>query len=259
MGRQDRTVVLRALTVLAVAGSWCWISAAPSGSAGVTAATVTFGQSACFSGPNAHLGIRYQAGIEAAFRERNELGGIHGRSVELVSVDDAYEPGEAAENAERFVAQDDVLAVVGGIGTPTAKRIAPILRDGGVPFVGLFTGAAILRNSDRYPNVVNVRASYRQEIDVLVEHMVKDLGKRRFGVIYQDDAFGRSVLADFVVVLEDHDLRFWRSPPIRRTRTRFIRVSSRSRRRILTPCFWPEAAPQTLTSSIWRIRSDTTT
>lgn len=206
MNRRNRSKARRTLALVVVAGSWCWTSAAPPGSKGITDEAVEFGQSACFSGPNAHLGISYRTGIEAAFSERNQQGGIHGRSIELVSLDDAYESGKAAANAKRFVAQDDVFAVVGGIGTPTAKRIAPVLREGGVPFVGILTGAAILRNSNRYPNIVNLRASYRQELHVLVHHMVRDLGKRRFGVIYQDDAFGRSVLADVVSVLGEHEI-----------------------------------------------------
>ena len=126
--------------------------------------------------------------------------------MELVAVDDFYEPQQAAENAERFVARQDVFAVIGGVGTPTAKRIAPILRDAEIPFVGLFTGADFLRNLERFPHVVNLRASYLEEIEVLVEHMVNKLGKQRFGVIYQDDAFGRSALANYRSVLGEYDL-----------------------------------------------------
>ncbi len=71
-------------------------------------------------------------------------------------------------------------------------------------FAPALTG--ILRNFERYPNVVNLRASYLEEIEVLVDHMVNELGKRRFGVIYQDDAFGRSALADYQSVLNSYDL-----------------------------------------------------
>ena len=90
--------------------------------------TVLFGQSACFSGPNKRLGFNYRSGIEAAFSERNDRGGVNGRPLELLSLDDSYEPDLAAANAERFAAENEVLAVIGGVGTPTAKRIAPVLR-----------------------------------------------------------------------------------------------------------------------------------
>ncbi|MDE0102574.1 MAG: ABC transporter substrate-binding protein [Bryobacterales bacterium] len=176
------------------------------GPPGVGDHSIRFGQIACFSGPNAHLGVRYRAGIIAAFREINEQGGVHGRTLELEGFDDGYEPTRAAENAERVVAQNDVVAVIGGVGTPTARRIAPILRDAQIPFIGMFTGADFLRDIDRFPNTVNLRASYNDEVVLLVDHMVNGLGKRRFGVIYQDDAFGRSVLAHYRSALAEFNL-----------------------------------------------------
>ena len=166
--------------------------------------TVLFGQSACFSGPNKRLGFNYRAGIDAAFHERNDRGGVNGKSLELVSLDDAYEPDLAAANAERFAAENEVLAVIGGVGTPTAKRIAPILRTAQIPFVGPFTGADFLRNAERFPNVVNLRAGYFDETRMLVDHILKERGKNRFGIIYQDDAFGRSVLKNFKAVLDEY-------------------------------------------------------
>ena len=173
---------------------------------GVKADKVVFGQSACFTGPNQKLGLHYRAGIQAAFRERNDLGGVNGRALELISLDDAYEPEQAATNAEWFVSEDNVLAVIGGVGTPTAKRIAPVLRTARIPFVGPFTGADFLRDAERYPNVVNLRASYLDETRTLVKHIVGDRGKNRLGIIYQDDAFGRSVLRNYREILDHYNL-----------------------------------------------------
>ena len=173
---------------------------------GVTDGAIVFGQSASLSGPNLHLGIHYRAGIEAAFGERNRRGGVAGRLLELRSLDDHYEPEQAAANARRFADRNDVFAVIGGVGTPTARRIVPILRAAGIPFIGPFTGADFLRDPERSPNVVNLRAGYLDETQVLVDYMLHDLGKRRFGIIYQDDAFGRSVLRNFHSVLESYDL-----------------------------------------------------
>ena len=173
---------------------------------GVYADKIVFRQSACLTGPNRNLGRHYRAGILAAFGERNAVGGINGRSLELVTLDDGYEPGQAAANAERFVAEDDVLAVIGGVGTPTSRRIAPVLRAAGIPFVGHVTGAGFLRDAKQYPNVVNLRASYQDEIRMLVNHTIRDHGKSRFGIIYQDDAFGRSGLKGYKVALDEHSL-----------------------------------------------------
>ena len=173
---------------------------------GVTAEAVTFGQTACFSGPNQRLGIDYRTGILAAFAERNAAGGVRGRQLELIALDDGYEPEQAAQNAERFADANDVLAVVGGVGTPTAARIAPVLRTAGIPFIGHVTGADFLHDGERFPNVVNMRASYFDEVQVLVRHMVEERGHRRLGIIYQDDAFGRSVMRSYLAALAEHDI-----------------------------------------------------
>ena len=173
---------------------------------GVTEETIRFGQSACFSGPNLNLGCQYQQGILAAFDERNRAGGVLGRQLQLVSLDDGYETERAAANARRFAERNDIFAVIGSVGTPTARRIVPILRDAGIPAVGQYTGADFLYNVARYPNVVNLRAGYAEETRLLVDHMVNALGKRRFGIIYQDDAFGRSVLGNYRGALQSHDL-----------------------------------------------------
>ena len=176
------------------------------GETGVTSDSIVFGQSACFTGPNRNLGLYYRAGILAAFEERNREGGINGRSLRLVSLDDSYEPDQAAANAETFATENNVLAVIGGVGTPTARRIAPVLRTAKIPFVGPFTGADFLRNSVRFPNVINLRAGYMDEVVTMVDYIVNELGKHRFGIIYQDDAFGRSVLRNYQTALEAHDL-----------------------------------------------------
>ncbi len=198
-GRARRLLALAWLQVLVLPGV---LAAAP----GVTESRVVFGQTACFSGPNRHLGIRINAGIQAAFSARNRQGGVDGRQLELTAKDDGYEPNAAAANAAEFVAMDNVFAVVGGVGTPTTRRSAPILREAKIPLVGMFTGADFLRNPQAFPNVVNLRTGYFEEVEALVDHMINDLGKKRFGVIYQDDAFGRSVLANYVTVLNRHDL-----------------------------------------------------
>ena len=178
------------------------VAAAP----GVTEDTVTFGQSGCFTGTCATPGLQYRAGILTAFHERNRAGGVGGRELKLVSRDDGYEPGLAAANADWFATTGEVFAVIGGIGTPTARRIAPTLRRAKVPFVGHLTGADFLSDARRYPNVVNVRTVYAEEVRRLVAHMFEELGARRFGIVFQDDSFGRSVLASYEAALEAFDL-----------------------------------------------------
>jgi len=87
-----------------------------------------------------------------------------------------------------------VFALVGAVGTPTSVATQPIATEAGIPFIGAFTGAEFLRNPFK-PNVVNVRASYFQETETMVERLTKDRGVTRIAVLYQDDAFGRAGLA----------------------------------------------------------------
>ncbi len=196
---------LAALAVALVVGAaWC---AAPAAAApGVTEDAITFGQSAPLSGPGEHGGRQYRAGLLAAFHERNAEGGVHGRQLKLVTRDDGYEPNPAVANARQFVVENEVFAVIGSVGTPTAKRMLPIFRSAMMPFVGPFSGAEFLRDAERNPNVVNLHAGYREEVQLLVNHLYDHERARRFGIIYQDDAFGRSILKHFHDALTALDL-----------------------------------------------------
>ncbi|MDA3961390.1 MAG: ABC transporter substrate-binding protein [Planctomycetota bacterium] len=156
---------------------------------GVTDAEILIGQSAALTGPAAKLGLGMQAGLQAAFAEANAAGGVHGRQLKLVSRDDGYEPDRAIESTLGLIEEDEVFMLSGYVGTPTAKAAVPIITDMEVPLVGLFTGAGFLRDPVK-ADVFNVRASYDQEIEALVERLTKDLGAAKIGVFYQDDGFG---------------------------------------------------------------------
>ena len=173
---------------------------------GVGEDSVVFGQSAVFSGPNQNLGCQYQAGILGAFDEVNATGGVKGRLLQINSMDDSYEPERAVNNAESFIAEDQVLAVIGAVGTPPARRSLPIYRDAAIPVIGLYTGADFVYDTERFPNVVSLRASYADETRLLVSHLLGRLGKSRFGVVYQDDSFGRGVLNNFRDALEEENV-----------------------------------------------------
>ena len=152
---------------------------------------ILFGQSAAFSGPTQELGRNMRLGIEAAFEEVNEQGGVHGRKLALVSLDDGYKPEPAIANTINLIEQETVFALIGAVGTPTSRSAAPVARDAGVPYVAPFTGAAFLRD-EALPNVINLRASYNQETEAMVDRLVRDLGISRIAVMYQDDSFGRA-------------------------------------------------------------------
>ena len=172
---------------------------------GVFEDSVVFGQSAAFKGPAAALGLGMRQGILAAFEEANAEGGVNGRKLDLVSYNDGYEPDKAIENTKKLLQVDNVFALIGEVGTPTSKAAQPIASDAGVPFIGPFTGAEFLRTPYKR-TVINVRASYYQETEAMVEHLVTDLGVSRIAILYQDDSYGRAGLGGVKRALEKRNM-----------------------------------------------------
>ncbi len=160
---------------------------------GVTADTILIGQSAALSGPAEALGREMKAGAEAYFNAVNKAGGINGRKIKLISLDDGYEPDRAKANTEKLIVEEKVLALFAYVGTPTANASLPIFTKAKVPFVGAFTGAQSLREPfNRY--IFNVRASYFDETEDIVRHLTS-VGVTRIAVFYQNDGYGQAGLA----------------------------------------------------------------
>lgn len=162
---------------------------------GVSAEEVHFGQSSALDGPAKALGEGMRLGILAAFDEVNRAGGVHGRRLRLTTLDDRYEPVEAIANTRRLIEEEKVFGLIGMVGTPTSKAAEPIATRAGVPYLGAFTGAEFLRDVQKRPTVINVRASYYQETEEMVERLTGDLGLNRIGILYQDDSYGRAGLS----------------------------------------------------------------
>jgi ABC-type branched-subunit amino acid transport system substrate-binding protein len=173
---------------------------------GVTSDTVTFGQVAAFDGPAGALGREMRAGIVAAFEETNKTGGVKGRKLVLISEDDGYEPSRSIEATKKLLGEGKIFALIGAVGTPTSAAALPIAAEAGAPFIAPFTGAQFLRDPFK-PNVVNVRASYFQETETMVERLTKDRGVSRIAILYQDDAFGRAGLAGVQRALDKRGMK----------------------------------------------------
>ncbi len=155
---------------------------------------LVFGQSAALSGPAAALGSGMRLGLLAAFEEVNRAGGVNGYTLSLESLDDRYEPESAINNTRTLIDERKVFALIGAVGTPTSLAAQPISTEAGVPYIAPYTGAEFLRDAQRAPNVVNLRASYYQETEEMVARLTEDLGIQRVGIFYQDDSFGRAGL-----------------------------------------------------------------
>jgi ABC-type branched-subunit amino acid transport system substrate-binding protein len=168
---------------------------------GVSADEIVFGQAAVLEGPAAALGLGMQLGLNAAFDEINAKGGVHGRKLKLVSINDGYEPDRAIAATKKLIEADKVFALVGAVGTPTSAAAQPVATAAKVPFIGAFTGAGFLRNP-KLENVINVRASYDAETEAWVRHLTEDLKISKIAIFYQDDAFGRAGLSGFKKAME---------------------------------------------------------
>lgn len=171
---------------------------------GVYSDRIVFGQSAALSGPASELGKGMRAGILSAFKEVNDRGGVNGRRLELRSLDDKYEPEAAIVNTQRLIGES-VFALIGAVGTPTSKAAVPVAEESDVPYIAPMTGAEFLRDSERR-TVINLRASYYQETEEMIERLTADLGINRVAILYQDDSFGRAGLQGVLLALERRKL-----------------------------------------------------
>ena len=172
---------------------------------GVTSNRILFGQAAPLTGGAAPLGLGVRLGIEAAFKEVNATGGINGRKLELLSKDDKYDPFLSIDVTRDILANSNVFALIGPVGTATTVATRPLAAAAHVPVIGPYTGAKALRDPVD-PNLINFRASYGQETEVMVDHLTKDLGYTRIGIFYQDDAFGRAGLAGLNAALSKRNM-----------------------------------------------------
>ncbi len=157
-------------------------------SAGVTDSEIIIGQSCQLSGPLAGLSSEVRQGAGLYFDHVNASGGVRGRKIRVVVVDDAYDPKKAAENTRKLIDEDKVLALFQYAGTPPSLAALPIAEERAVPFIAPFTGADGLRKADsRY--VFNIKAGYAAELDAMVKQLAA-VGISRIAAVYLNNPFG---------------------------------------------------------------------
>jgi branched-chain amino acid transport system substrate-binding protein len=155
---------------------------------GVSASTIVIGQSAPLSGANAELGNDIRNGALAYFRKVNEAGGVHGRKIELASLDDGNTVPRAEQNTRKLVEEQGVFALFGYASATLSRPALPIVEKHRVPFLSPFTGADPMRVFNKH--VYNMRGSYAEELEKIVDHFAP-LGVKRFSIVYYDDVVGR--------------------------------------------------------------------
>ena len=147
-----------------------------------------------------------RAGLQAAIAEINDQGGIKGRTLQLRSKDDGYEPDKAIKNTLELIQDDQVFLLIGEVGTPTSKAVLPLIDKYKIPFFAPLTGAELLR-TPAHPYVINIRKSYYQEMEALVSHLTDTLGMRQISCFYQNDSYGFAGLEGVKRALGKRDMQ----------------------------------------------------
>lgn len=168
---------------------------------GVTDSEIIIGSSSALSGHAGFLGTQYIHGALAYINAINENGGVHGRQIRLISYDDQYDPPQTIANTQKLINQDKVFMLFNYVGTPTSVKIIDIVHNAKVPVLGFFTGAEELRSPYR-PYMFHVRDSYYSEAEGAVSYFVDFLGLSKLAVLYQEDAFGLTVLSGIQLALD---------------------------------------------------------
>ncbi|NIM40451.1 MAG: ABC transporter substrate-binding protein [Hydrogenophaga sp.] len=165
---------------------------------------IVLGQSAAFSGPAAQLGIQFNAGAQLYFDQLNQQGGVGGQRIEIVKLDDGYEPDRCAENTRQLLSRG-CTALFGYIGTPTSLAALPLAIKDGTPFIAPFTGAMGLRQPFNRL-VFHLRASYNDETALIVRQLTS-LGLNDIAVFHQNDSYGKAGLDGVTLALEQRKLK----------------------------------------------------
>jgi branched-chain amino acid transport system substrate-binding protein len=178
-------------------GRWpAWAANAP----GVTDAEIKFGQTMPYSGPASAYGVLGRT--EAAyFKMINEQGGVNGRRLNLISLDDGYSPPKTVEQTRRLVEQEQVAFIFGSLGTPTNAAIRSYLNDNKVPQLLITTGAAMFGDPQHYPWTMGAIPNYQTEAHIFAKHILETKPDAKIGVLYQNDSYGKDYLIGMKEVL----------------------------------------------------------
>ncbi|MDZ7861766.1 ABC transporter substrate-binding protein [Acidovorax sp.] len=181
-------------------------------SAGVSDSEILIGQSCQLSGPLAALTSEVRQGASLYFDHVNASGGVRGRKIRVLAIDDAYDPKKAAENTKKLIDEDKVLALFQYAGTPPALAALPIAEERGVPFIAPFTGSDGLRQAgSRY--VFNIKAGYAAELDATVRQLAS-VGIARIAAVYLNNPFGTGGLASVEKSAKNHKVELVAQAPL---------------------------------------------
>jgi ABC-type branched-subunit amino acid transport system substrate-binding protein len=186
------------VSVLAVALSGTTAHAQKKYDAGASDTEVKIGQTMPYSGPVSVLSIEGRVQV-AYYKMINERGGINGRTINLISVDDGYSPPKTVEQTRRLVEQEGVLALVGSLGTPTNVAVRKYLNQKKVPQLLVLSSSAQWNKPEEYPYSTSMFLAADQEAIAMGKYIAQTHPGRKIGILYQNDDYGK----DFVRGLKE--------------------------------------------------------
>ena len=177
-----------------VACGWLIAAGAHANDAGVTPTEIRLGASAVLSGPLGPQTAQFGEGSRLLFDAINASGGVHGRKISYVTLDDGFDPKRAVENTKKLLADNKVFMVFNSTGTAQTAAVLPMLKESKTVLFGPVTGASALRENVN-PYLFHVRASYAIESAKILSQL-KQTGVTRVAFFYQDDGLGKALLAE---------------------------------------------------------------
>ncbi len=192
-------------TLLATAGSLGILGRiGPAGAQtpGVTATEIKIGQTQAYSGPASAYGV-IGRGLTAFFKRVNDQGGVAGRMVNFISVDDGYLPPKTVEQTRRLVEQEGVSFMLNGLGTPSNSAVQRYLNQKKVPQLFVSSGADKWANPKEFPWTIGWQPSYRTEAQVFAKYILANKPEGKLAILYQNDDFGKDYLVGLRDVLGD--------------------------------------------------------
>jgi branched-chain amino acid transport system substrate-binding protein len=163
---------------------------------GASDTEIKLGQTMPYSGPLSVFATLGKAEI-AYFRMINDQGGVNGRKITMISLDDGYSPPKTVELTRKLVESDNVLAIVGSLGTPTNAAIQKYLNQKKVPQLFMATGATRWDDPKAFPWTMTLQPNYQAEARIYASYVLKQIPDARIAVLYQNDDFGKDFLKGF--------------------------------------------------------------
>ena len=194
MSTRQLLVSATVIAGLALGGSAAW--AQKKYDPGASDTEIKVGNIMPYSGPASAYATIGKAAA-AYFKKINDEGGINGRKINFISLDDGYSPPKAVEDARRLVEQDQVLLIWGPLGTPSNSAIQKYMNEKKVPQLHVYTGASKWNDPTHFPWTMGWQPSYQAEAKIYAAHILKTKPDAKIAVLYQNDDYGKDYLEGF--------------------------------------------------------------